>query len=87
MGALQDPRYRALVDRLVEARYASGQTQRDIAAKLRRSPAFVGKYEVYERRLDVIEVMDVLRAIGVDPLEFLAGDGGATGRRRRKPTR
>lgn len=70
LSALQDPRYRALIERMVEARKASGQTQRDIAAKLRRPPSYVGKYETCERRLDVIEFIDVLVAIGVDPQAF-----------------
>lgn len=46
-------------------------TQAQLAARLDRPQSFVAKYEGGERRLDVIEFMEVAEAIGFDPAEFL----------------
>lgn len=73
-----------MIARLVTARHESGQTQRELAARLKRSHVFVAKYETCERRLDVIELMDVLKAIGTDPLDFLAVEA-ASKRPKRDP--
>lgn len=57
---------------MVEQRLAVGMTQRDVAAKLKRPPSYVAKTESFQRRLDVIEMVDMLEAIGVRPEKFLA---------------
>lgn len=41
-------------------------SQAELAAKLRKPPSFVGKYELGERRLDVIELMVILRELESD---------------------
>jgi transcriptional regulator with XRE-family HTH domain len=56
---------------LIEARNSAGLTQIDIARKLGRPQSFVSKYERGERRLDVIEFIEVARAIGIDPPHFI----------------
>ncbi len=61
-------RFRAL---LVEARKAAGLTQAALAKRLARMQSYVSKYERGERRLDVIEFLEVANAVGMDPLEFL----------------
>ena len=61
-------RFRSL---LVSARVDAGLTQADLAERLSRPQSFVSKYERGERRLDVIEFLQVSQAIGVDPAEFL----------------
>ena len=57
---------------LVKARRSSGLTQVALATKLGRPQSFVSKFEQGERRLDVIEFLDVARALKVDPLLILA---------------
>ncbi len=57
---------------LVEARRSAGLTQVALAAKLGRPQSFVSKFEQGERRLDVIEFLDVARALKIDPLRILA---------------
>lgn len=47
-------------------------TQTNIAKELGRPQSFVAKYEGGERRLDVIEFIDVSRALGIDPRDVLA---------------
>lgn len=61
-------KFRAL---LVAERKAHGLTQTQIAAKLDKPPSYVAKYELGERRLDVLEFLDVAAAIGFDPAEFI----------------
>ena len=41
-------------------------TQTELASRLRRDQTFVSKYESGERRLDILEVREICRAIGVD---------------------
>lgn len=41
-------------------------SQAELAAKLRKPPSFVGKYELGERRLDVIELLVILRELEAD---------------------
>lgn len=52
-------------------RIAANLTQAHLAARLNRPQSFVAKYEGGERRLDVIEFMEVAEAIGFDPAEFI----------------
>ena len=63
--------YRRLLDLLVAARKQAGVTQQDLAAHLGRPQSFVSKIELGERRLDVIEFLEVCRAISADPQELL----------------
>ncbi len=63
----RSPRRVRLQDLLVECRLAAGLTQVALAARLRRSQSFVSKYETGERRLDMIELIEVAEALGVDP--------------------
>lgn len=57
---------------LADARRGAGLTQVALAKKLGRPQSFVSKFESGERRLDVIEFLDVARALRVDPAEVIA---------------
>jgi transcriptional regulator with XRE-family HTH domain len=52
---------------LVAARRKADLNQEDVAAILGRQQSFVSKYERGERRLDVVEFVQICRAIGVAP--------------------
>ena len=65
--------YRRLCQLLVEARKRTGLTQTQVAARLGRLQAFVSRYERGERRLDVVEFLNVADALEVDPHSILAG--------------
>jgi transcriptional regulator with XRE-family HTH domain len=56
---------------LIEAREKRGLTQIDVSRKLGRPQSFVSKYENGERRLDVIEFLEVADALGVEPSRFI----------------
>src|SRR3546814_10018312 len=66
--SLRSPRHNKLRQLLVDARKEGGWTQEQVAAKLNKPQSFVEKYEGGERRLDLIELIDVLRALDHDPI-------------------
>lgn len=57
--------YRALLAALVEARKSKGLTQQDLAARLGKPQSYVSKFENGERRIDVIEFLEITKAMGV----------------------
>lgn len=63
--------YRALIGALKEARLEAGLTQIDVAKALKATQTFVSKVERGERRIDVIEFIDICRVIGIDPTALL----------------
>jgi transcriptional regulator with XRE-family HTH domain len=70
-SSLHDPRYARLIELVVDARKEAGLTQRDVAARLKQPPSYIGKIESLQRRLDLIELIDVLEAVGAKPADFL----------------
>jgi transcriptional regulator with XRE-family HTH domain len=56
---------------LIEARNTAGLTQVELAARLERPQSYVSKYERGERRIDVVEFLEVAEVLGIDPGEFL----------------
>lgn len=60
--------YDVLCALLRESREAAGLRQADVASALDLPQSFVSKYESGERRLDLIELRQVCRALGV-PLQ------------------
>ncbi len=64
--------YERLRSLLLERRKSAGLTQVELAKRLDRPQSFVAKYEIGERRLDVIEFIEVTSVIGCDPLEVIS---------------
>ena len=56
---------------LIEKRNERLVTQASLAKKLNRPQSFVSKYENGERRLDVIEFLNVMKALDIDPCDFI----------------
>jgi transcriptional regulator with XRE-family HTH domain len=52
---------------LIDSREKANLTQQELASRLRRHQSFVAKYEGGERRLEVIEFVQICRTIGVAP--------------------
>jgi len=69
---------------LVDARKTAQLTQAELAKKLQRPQSFVSKYERGERRLDVVEFLDVARALKLDPAAVLANLEGLQSRTRKE---
>jgi len=70
--SLRSPRQKRLQDLLARVRQARKLTQAEVARRLKRPQSFVAKYEGGERRLDVIEFVDVAKALETDPRDLLA---------------
>jgi transcriptional regulator with XRE-family HTH domain len=51
---------------LVGARRNQKLTQSELASRLSRRQQFVSKYESFERRLDVLEFVEIAQALSVD---------------------
>jgi len=64
-------RYQSLKQMLSDARKASGLSQTELAERLGRVQTFVSKYERGERRLDIIEFIDVATALNLDAVKVL----------------
>ena len=56
---------------LKSAREDSGLSQAQLATRLRKPASFVGKYELGERRLDVVELLVILNMLDVGREAFL----------------
>ena len=59
--------YRVFLDWLIQARKDAGLTQQQVADKLGRPQSFVAKYEGGERRLDVVEFLEIANLLDADP--------------------
>lgn len=68
----RSPRQRRLQQLLTEGRLAGQLTQAEVAERLGRPQSFVSKYEAGERRLDVVELMEVVEVIGLDLNDLLS---------------
>ena len=71
-STLRDPRYRAIVARLIALRKDAGLNQRELAALLEKPQSYVAKVELHERRLDIVQFVEWLRALEIDERKFFA---------------
>ncbi|MFN3828121.1 MAG: helix-turn-helix domain-containing protein [Micavibrio sp.] len=66
MKSLQNPKYRRLLEELAKARKQANITQKELAAALKKPQSYVSKYEGAERRIDVMELIDICEVLNVD---------------------
>jgi len=57
---------------LRQVRVRAGLTQEEVARRLDRPQSFVSKYETGERRLDILELRQVLAALGLPLKDFVS---------------
>ena len=69
--SIHSPQHTKLRALLVAARKRAGLTQQDVANQLGRPQSFVAKYEGGERRLDVVEFLQVAAVLGADPARIV----------------
>lgn len=67
MARTTAPEYQTLRALLVQAREEAGLSQAEVAERLGRAQTFVSKYELGDRRLDVIDYLRVCDVLGIDP--------------------
>lgn len=64
---LGTPRHNALRTFIVERREQAGLTQHEVSARLKRPQSFIASIETGQRRVDVVELLELAKAIGFDP--------------------
>jgi transcriptional regulator with XRE-family HTH domain len=73
MKTIWNERHRRLIKLVTTARKNARIGQVQLAKKLNRTQTWVSRIETGERRLDVIELIDLAEAIGFDVSDFVAG--------------
>ena len=69
---VSSPSYEAAMSVITQARKAAGLSQRDLAARLRKPRSYISKIELRERRLDIVEFVELSLALDVSPQVLLA---------------
>ena len=69
--SIHSPQHTKLRELLVAARKKAGLTQQEVADRLGRPQSFVAKYEGGERRLDVVEFLQIATVLGADPARIV----------------
>lgn len=64
-------RQQRLADLIVEKRKRAGLTQAYVAKRLKRYQSFIAILESGQRRIDVIELMEIADIIGFDPVDII----------------
>ena len=70
--------HEALREALIAARKTAGLTREQLAKRLKQHQSFVARVESGERRIDVVELIVLARALGADTVGLLAATESAT---------
>jgi transcriptional regulator with XRE-family HTH domain len=60
-------KYRTVGAALERAREQAGFTQKELARALRKPQSFISNFERGQRRIDVLELLRIVDALGADP--------------------
>ncbi|MCX7112978.1 MAG: helix-turn-helix transcriptional regulator [Proteobacteria bacterium] len=71
MKSVNSDEYQNFLDCLISARKEADVTQQELANRLGKPQSFVSKYENRERRLDVVEFLQIARTLEVNPSDLL----------------
>ncbi len=71
-GTVGTEAYQEMLVYLVGARRTARLSQAELAKLIAKPPSFVGKYELGERRLDVVELFVILNVLNKSPTEVVA---------------
>jgi hypothetical protein len=77
---VQAEHYKIVGSCLAAARRRANVTQQELAATLGKPQSFVSEFERGQRRVDVIELLVISRALGADPIELFAEIARSAGR-------
>lgn len=66
-----NPKYKSMINSLVAIRKQQGISQRDLAKKLNKAHSYIGRIETFERRLDVVDLVSMARALNLSDKEIL----------------
>lgn len=68
---LTSDRHKVLIGFLIEQREAAGLTQAELALRIGEYQSFVARLESGQRRVDVIELLELAEVIGFDPVALV----------------
>jgi transcriptional regulator with XRE-family HTH domain len=71
LKTLRTRRHRALCAVLKSARKGQKLSQHEVAVRLKTSQTVIARIEIGERRIDVVEFIDLARVLKIDPREVL----------------
>lgn len=66
-----DTRYKMLIEAIKQLRQERGITQRELAKQLNKTHCYVGRIETCERRMDILDLINILRALNLSDSEIL----------------
>ena len=66
--------YDGFLGKLIEAREAAGLTQREVSKRMGLAHSFLSKCETGDRRIDVLELLQLAEIYGKSPQHFLDAD-------------
>jgi len=69
---IHSKRHKRLVEAIIAKRKGAGIRQVQLAKKLKRSQTWIARLESGERRIDVIELIELANAIGFDASAIVA---------------
>ena len=72
MKTIHNKRHKRLVEVIISKRKEAGIRQVQLAKKLKRSQTWIVRLESGDRRIDVIELIDLADAIGFDAPAIIA---------------
>lgn len=64
-GWVVSTKYRSVINAIKDTRLSLDVSQRELARRLGKPPSFVNKIELLERRLDVLEFIEIAEALGM----------------------
>jgi len=65
LKSVHSDRYNRFLKLVIDARKRAGLTQQELADKLKKPQSYISKYERGERRLDVIEFLEISQLLNV----------------------
>lgn len=70
LRTIYEKTYSLLIEKLKAERKLANLTQLQLAELLQRDQSYISKYERSERRLDVIELRDICKAMNISFIDF-----------------
>ena len=67
---IESEQYKVVGACLAAARRGLGINQQELAERLGKPQSFISEYERGQRRVDVVELLVIARALGADPLDL-----------------
>lgn len=72
--SVADPRYNYIIKKIVEARKLAGLKQEAVAERINRFQSYISKIENCERRLDIVELLELAKVYSQDISFFVPKD-------------